>query len=546
MKNVIFLFCIILNIFLIDLKSYSVGIGYGGGDYSDMLSADMNITEDSPYYYYNMAQWGIANTTFQGSAGTGYFGFQNNGNGLHSLLMSVWSTSCPDSSCKGKTDIINMIYPTNPEDVAYIQNNGIYKHRDCSVAEGGCFAQVLNYYQNWSKNNWYNMTFRIWQGLDNDKDKFFYGLWVYDYNRKTWKHHTTISVLAGENNAKNVTMSPYAGFIEDYGGTGAKAGYLIRNRMTREKSTLNWNPQKVLHDSEQASRLSSCGVRNDGSQYYLFVTYNYINENSHCHNDLITPNITRPNFIYAKSVTGKGTYNGNSNKLSINWNLLNSNTPQFSYKVKVYDSNKNIIASETVISSEKNSTTLNLNKFDTSNKVTIQITDIYDQKSDESEIKIDGFSPQPDPQPKAECDSNDLVINANVDDDFAYTDFKSTVVSSCSLAFEPKSGLDLSHYTNFIVMRDPIKRDSSSFFYPGVPNYVYYNYASVSAISNDGTKAAILPFAFSNSSKNAIFVYSKRINENLVLKSKTSIYKFPFTTYINNQKKIETICLKLK
>ena len=47
-------------------------------------------------------------------------------------------------------------------------------------------------------------------------------------------------------------------------------------------------------------------------------------------------------------------------------------------------------------------------------------------------------------------------------------------------------------------------------------------------------------------SKNAIFVYSKRINENLVLKSKTSIYKFPFTTYINNQKKIETICLKLK
>jgi hypothetical protein len=182
----------------------------------------------------------------------------------------------------------------------------------------------------WTPGVWYATVVRRWSVGDG---KTRIGFFMYNYSTQKWKHYVTI--VTPENDAK-FTGTKVGGFVENWAGGNkdTRCGY-FRNfwsmndqgswsKPTNYKAsagTGSWGAQTALNNT--AIKVTSCGTAPGPVSGSIDFTINQ---------EGVKPTTIIPVAVAAVTPA----YDASNNAVTVNWTILETASPQLSYKVSLY------------------------------------------------------------------------------------------------------------------------------------------------------------------------------------------------------------------
>ncbi len=341
-------------------RAPSLYLNYQDTGQGDIIINTLRVQAPSPLYtYYCGLLWN------GGQDAGGYCGMQEHPDGRN-FIYSLW-------------DPINSTEPITAE----------YTHPNTETASfggEGTGLRSLNFGIGWETDQWYSLVSRAWS---TDGDTTLFGYWVYDQSNGIWYHLVTMNYPVPYLKFNTKTRS----FIEDWWGNGYEARTIHhQNGWKRKTADHSWTSfgetyfDRVFPDPAAENYIENYdgGVIDDA---YFFMTSGgdtspVINED-----DVmlyLTYNSSNPDFE-------PGFFNNlsavvdNSNVL-IDWDIVSSKAPQFSYHLKIYDNAALIgdpLISKDSIKPHLRSDSIDISALPGNQEYFVQfyITDIFDDTS---------------------------------------------------------------------------------------------------------------------------------------------------------------------
>jgi hypothetical protein len=310
MKNSLLILCIFIFQFALSQnRAPSCWLKYQDNFQGDILINKIKVISPSPTYtYYCSLQWNA------GMEGGGYCGIQEHPDGRN-FIFSIWD---PISSSESIT--------------------APYTHSGTQVESFGGEGTGLkswNFTIGWDTEQWYSFVTRAWSFGSNT----MFGFWVYSHFDQIWYHLVTMDYPVS-----NIRFnSPTGSFIEDWLGNGWNTREVHhQDGWKRKTSDLSWNALK----SSLFERVSpDAGANNyinnyDGgtnSDYYFMRSGGTTTPTTNTSGTMLSlANInSEPGYDVANVSSINKTVS--IDNLLLNWTLDPSKSPQFSYKINIYD-----------------------------------------------------------------------------------------------------------------------------------------------------------------------------------------------------------------
>lgn len=292
-------------------RAPSLYLNYQDNEQGDILINSLRAQSPSPLYtYYCGLQWNI------GQDAGGYCGMQEHPNGRN-FIYSLW-------------DPVTNRLPITVE----------YKHKNTQIANfggEGTGLRSLNFGIGWEADQWYSLVSRVWS--TNSTNSLF-GYWVYDHTNEIWNHLVTMNYPVNNLKFNTETIS----FIEDWGGNGSNARtiqykdgwkrkYIDKSWISFDKSYFD----RVFPDAGAVNYIKNYdgGVIKD-EYYFMTSGGNTIPLNNEAGVLVYLPNNkSEPEFQAGELKYLRLSIDGNN--LLINWDIITSKLPQFSYHIRIYD-----------------------------------------------------------------------------------------------------------------------------------------------------------------------------------------------------------------
>jgi hypothetical protein len=326
----------------------------------DILINKIKVISPSPTYtYYCSLQWNA------GMEGGGYCGIQEHPNGRN-FIFSIWD---PISSSESIT-------------APYTHSGTLTE----PFGGEGTGLKSWNFDIGWNTGQWYSFVTRAWSSGTST----MFGFWVYNHSDQIWYHLVTMDYPVS-----NIRFnSPTGSFIEDWLGNGwNKREVHHQDGWKRKTSDLSWN----AFTSSLFERVSpDAGANNyinnyDGgtnSNYYFMQSGGTITPTTNTSGTMLSlaNNNSDPGYDVVEVSSLNKTVS--TDNLLLDWNLVTSKSPQFSYKIDIYNnptfSGNPIIEVNENIPHQRNSN-IDISNLIDGNEYYIRfsVTDIFDNQSTE-------------------------------------------------------------------------------------------------------------------------------------------------------------------
>ena len=280
----------------------------GAAGPADLMMLRTRATITTPSTYFETMGWNF------GTAGGGYAGIQDSGSLGKNYIFSLW-----DPPSGGESSIV------------YWNPTGAVSR----FGGEGTGVHYLNYAMPWQLNSWYRLVVRAW----NYNLQTYFALWSYDEMSGIWTHHATFSYPTAD---VFFGGGPVA-FVEDWSGTGqnARRGE-YSDGWTRSPQGL-WAPLAYATFTVNSSSssngkyyMSYDGGVNDGVFYMQCggTTTPSIAPNT----SLSVPAArSTPVLTVGRTLSTAASYNITTNQVAVSWTSDATASPQFSYKVEIFD-----------------------------------------------------------------------------------------------------------------------------------------------------------------------------------------------------------------
>jgi len=272
----------------------------------DIIMTRVSVPITTAYTYYETMGW------YLGPNGYGYGGIQDGGSSGRNYIVSLWD---PGTGMSGTSTVVY----ANPAGVA---------SRFCCEGTG---VHFLNYSSPWQVDQWYRIVVRAW---DYDQQTYV-GFWSYDETAQTWTHQATLAFPASGSRPTYNTNS----FIEDFGGTGQNVRRMALNDGWKRLLSGAWTPWSSavfqICSPGPGCTAFDAGVLN--SAYYMQIggsTTPTLSPNA----VLALPGtVTSPSLTVGRLLSAGASYDPANNNLTVSWSPDPTASPQFSYRIEVFD-----------------------------------------------------------------------------------------------------------------------------------------------------------------------------------------------------------------
>ena len=310
MKKIILILCaLIFQLGISQNRAPSCWLRYQDYFQGDIIINKIKVVSPSPTYtYYCSLQWNA------GAEGGGYCGMQEHPSGRN-FIFSIWD---PISS----SDSITATYTHSGTNVSPFGGEGTG-------------LRSLNFDIGWQAEQWYSFVTRAWTSGSSTR----FGFWIYSHSDKEWYHLVTMDYPVSGIRFNSSTGS----FIEDWQGNGDQTREVHHQAgWKRKTSDLSWN----AFTSCSFSRISpDTGAENyidnynggTNSDYYFMQSGGTVSPTTNESGKKLSLDNSNsdPGFSVVEVLNLNKTIS--IDQLSLNWNLDTSTSPQFSYKINVYD-----------------------------------------------------------------------------------------------------------------------------------------------------------------------------------------------------------------
>ncbi|MGJ5814864.1 DUF3472 domain-containing protein [Paludibaculum fermentans] len=285
---------------------------------ADMYFLRARVTLTAPATYFSITGWNA------GVAGGGYLGIQD--------ATSGGGTRCAEAN-SGRNYIFTVWDPTSGGEQSFVVYSTPSGNACHGTGEGGG-AGYLNYGMPWQIGNWYQFVLKAWTYHSNT----YFAFWSLDESADTWTHHATLAYPA-----PNILLSGGIGsFIEYFGPQdGANANEKRRaeyNAIWLRSSSHNWAALRhalFQVGSGNGQDAYDAGVR-DGAFY--MQGGGDTTPSLHPGTILSLPVVgTGPMQSVGQTTIASASYDVTTNQLNVSWVADPRLSPQFSYKVDVFD-----------------------------------------------------------------------------------------------------------------------------------------------------------------------------------------------------------------
>ena len=343
-------------------RAPSLYFNYQDEGQGDIIMNTLRVQSPSPLYtYYCGLLWNSG-----GIDAGGYCGMQDHPNGRN-FIYSLW-------------DPISTSDPITAE----------YAHPNTETANfggEGTGLRSLNFGIGWETNQWYSLVSRAWT---RDANSTLFGYWVYDQSNEIWQHLVTMNYPVPNLNFKTKTSS----FIEDWLGNGFRARTIHhKNGWKRKTSDASWLPfqenyfDRVFPDAGTVNYIENYDGGVINNEYYFMTSGGTTTPQTNEEHTTLTLsfNTTNPGFEIGE--VNYLTLNMNENNLFVNWDIVGSKLPQFSYHMKIYDNIQLLGSPIITVDNTKphlRNDTIDIRVLQDNHEYFVQfhITDIFDNVSD--------------------------------------------------------------------------------------------------------------------------------------------------------------------
>lgn len=228
---------------------------------------------------------------------------------------------------------------------------------------------------------WYTMFIRTW-GADEAKKECYAGWWMKDQAGNQWHHIATFRIPYAATGFKG-----NGGFLEDFGHGGRKQrelwrgkGFYRHNGTWEKCDTVSINVPK-----EGGMKYSGWTVHQTENDSVLTMSYT---ENRQFPRNLDpgrkhTFRLKQPDAPVMDAIMAEGSARHNGDQVIVDWSLKDTSSPQFAYKIEVFD-NPQYSGTPVHVVEEQiphvRTRTLSLPRDISQCFVKLTITDIFDQK----------------------------------------------------------------------------------------------------------------------------------------------------------------------
>jgi len=291
--------------FLFTKIVFSQHIGYNDlGTCGNILVGDVMINSTIDDTYYEVHGWN------QGANAGGYTGIQTNPMG-NDFIYSLWNPS--NWTPAGPN--ITLVYAETGAEVGPFGGEGTGMHFLSQPSKGG---------SSWKLNQWYTLFTRNWQ---NGKDTYF-ALWKLDQTAKAWTQLVTFSFPL----ARQCFSYGEISFLENYCGCNKTyTRFMFTKEMWKNYTTTGW--QFLNHGSFDVNTTGGV-IKNS---YYMETGPNAIPNIHPSNSDQTVPT---PSYHLPQISTGQlssCSLSYSSDTLTVNWVVITSTAPQFSYQIQIFD-----------------------------------------------------------------------------------------------------------------------------------------------------------------------------------------------------------------
>lgn len=272
----------------------------------DLLVGSVMVDATAPYTYYEVHGWN------EGGLGGGYSGIQDNGNGQHSFIFSIWDPS----------DTVQM------NRAQYVPPGGTYAQR---FGGEGAGYQILNpgrVAPLWVLGQWYTIVVRAWDVGSHT----FVGAWYYDQTNQLW-------TLQGIHDYPVQMRFDYGeiAFLENYGGQ-----YVADHRRMftgwgykRTPGPQWWPFTSGAYDGPA----TNANAGTIGSTYFMETGSQVVNTVGSNANFTVPPFGNEPSPPVGQIQSAFAIFDPRSNDFVVSWQPNRQLTPQYSYEVQISNTN---------------------------------------------------------------------------------------------------------------------------------------------------------------------------------------------------------------
>lgn len=308
-KTLLILIALTFQFGLSQNRAPSCWLKYQDWYQGDILINKIKVVSPSPTYtYYCSLQWNA------GMEGGGYCGIQEHPSGRN-FIFSIWD---PISSSESIT-------------APYTHSGTLTE----PFGGEGTGLKSWNFDIGWNTGQWYSLVTRAWSSGSST----MFGFWVYSHTDQIWYHLVTMDYPVS-----NIRFnSPTGSFIEDWLGNGWNTREVHhQDGWKRKTSDLSWN----AFTSSLFERVSpDAGANNyinnyDGgtnSNYYFMQSGGTITPTTNTSGTMLSlaNNNSDPGYDVVEVSSLNKTVS--TDNLLLDWILDSSKSPQFSYKIDIYD-----------------------------------------------------------------------------------------------------------------------------------------------------------------------------------------------------------------
>lgn len=268
----------------------------------DLLIGSVMVDASAPYTYYETLGWN------QGGLGGGYTGIQDNGNGQHSFICSIWDPS-------------NDIQMTRAQ---YVPPGGSFAKRFGGEGTGFQIFNPAKTGPQWQLGNWYTIAVRAY----NVGAHTYVAAWLFDSANEKW-------TLQGIHDYPVPMVFNYGAmaFLENYGGQFTDQ----HRRMYTGwgfKRTLDQAWWPFTHGAYDGPAEHANGGT-EGETFYMQTGAGVVNTVGTSESLDVPPFGSSPSIPEGLVGSASAIYDPRSRDFIVSWKADASRAPQFAYEIQI-------------------------------------------------------------------------------------------------------------------------------------------------------------------------------------------------------------------